>query len=214
MDLLPVGLRLSGKPVLVVGGGAVALRKIRLLLRCQPRIVMVTPLSRTELRRMADAGKIAWRKRAYRPCDLTYGRRPVAVFACTDSETVNARVAREAGAAGIWVNRADSPNGSTVHVPSIARLGPLTLAIFSGGRAPVFVKYVRQRLERMLGPHVAVELNLLAEFRRRLRDRVGSAGRRKRILTRLVQDGAIERMSRLNARRRKSVLNKELEDRI
>lgn len=213
MDILPLGLRLCGKNVLVVGGGAVALRKIRLLLRYQAGIVMVTPLARPELRRMAGAGKIAWRNRVYRRGDVTSGRRPVAVFACTDSAKINGRIAREADAAGIWVNRADCPDGSTAHVPSIARLGPLTLAIFSGGRAPVFVKYVRQRLERLLGPHVSAELNLLAEFRRRLRDRVDSAARRKRILTRLVQDGALERMARQPAGRRRALLNKELEAR-
>lgn len=213
MELLPVGLQLEGKPVLVVGGGAVALRKIRLLLQSHARVEVVSPAVRPELRRMAVSKKIVWKRRPYRVGDATSSPRPALIFVCTDSADINGQVQRDAERAGIWVNRADNPSESSVHIPSVARFGRLTLAIFSGGRGPVYVKYVRKRLEKILGSTVATELNLLTEFRQALRGRVQAEFRRKRILTRLVEDGTLEKMARLPARRRREMLMACLEDR-
>lgn len=204
---MPVGLRLAGKPVLVVGGGTVALRKIRTLLRYHARITVVSPEIRPELRRWAAKRRVMWQKRAFGP-EVISKVKPVMVFACTDSSDVNSLVAKKAMSAGIWLNQADSPASSTVHIPSVAKLGPILLAIFSGGEAPVFVKYIRRRLERLLGPHLGVELRLLSEFRRLLKNRVNGAARRKRILTRLVEDGSLEILARRDARERRKALLK------
>ena len=213
MDLLPVGLKVSGKPVLVVGGGAVALRKVRMLLRCGARVSVVSPAARPELGKLAAARKIVWRRRFFKRCDLM-SVNPVMVFACTDRPRVNEIVAKSSAAKRIWVNRADSPAQSGVHIPSVARLGRLTLAIFSGGRSPAFVKYVRRRLERALGSRVSAELDILAEFRRELKVRVASVSRRKRILTRLIEDGTLKRIAARPARSRPALIRKFLEGRM
>ena len=210
MKFMPVGIRLAGKPVLVVGGGAVGVRKIRTLLLCGARVTVVSPQPSRILRRLADAGKIIWKKRAFGPADKIAGR-PAVIFACTSSESVNRRLGRLAASAGIWINRADSPNDSDVHVPSVARFGGLTIAIFSGGLGPAFVKYLRKRLERELGSYVASELRLLGNLRRRLKKHIPSANRRKRILTQLLKDGSIERLARRPAREREMSLRSALE---
>lgn len=214
MEWLPVGLKLSGKRILVVGGGAVALRKIRLLLRCRARVMMVSPDARPELRRLAAARKIVWKKRPYAADVTKSGSGGGLVFVCTDSDETNSRIAREAEEAGLWVNRADCPEGSTAHLPAIAQLGHLTVAIFSGGRSPAYVKYLRKRIEKILGPTVGVELGLLAEIRKTLQEKVPSQARRKRILTRLIEDRSLETIAGEPKRRREAALRERLEDRL
>lgn len=212
MEIFPVGLRLAGCPVLVVGGGSVALRKIRRLLRAGARVVMVSPAARPELRRLAMARKMVWLRRPFAKSVLDTSAARL-VFACTGSEETNQQVGLAASRAFLWVNRADSPADSTAHVPAVARLGPhLRLAIFSDGRAPVFVKYVRKRLEKVMGMRLAEEMKVLAAFRKRIRERVDGAPRRKRILTRLLEDGTVERLAQKPARLRSAALRRWMED--
>ena len=204
---------MAARPVLVVGGGAVALRKIRVLLRCHARVTVVSPKVGPGIRRSAAACRSAWIKRPF-AAGLISRLKPVLVFACTDSEQVNGEISRMASCRGIWVNRSDRPAESPVHFPAIARLGPnLCMAVFSGGRAPVYVKHLRKRIEKILGPRVSTELKLIDEFRRRLRARVEGSARRKRILTRLVEDGTVERVARQPAARRGPALRRLLEKR-
>lgn len=144
---------------------------------------------------------------------LLKGRRPALVMACTDLPDVNAMVSRQAERSGLWVNRVDDPGESSVHVPSVLRIGSLTLAIFSGGAAPVFVKHLRKRLEKFLGPSIAREVRLLSEFRGMLQSRVDSPARRKRILTRLLADGVPALIASRSAKDRRKALSRLIEER-
>lgn len=207
MNLMPVGLNMAGKSVLVVGGGSVGLRKIRMLLLCKAKVTLISPVARPELLRLSAKGKIIWKRRAFRSNERIAGT-PALIFACTDSAAVNLRLARLGRTAGIWVNRADSPAESDIHIPAVARLGALTLGIFSGGRAPAFVKYVRKRIELELGPHVSAELRLLSDLRRRLQKSVPNFSDRKRILARLLENGTLETLREKPARAREKIVRR------
>ena len=203
MELMPIGIRISGLPVLMVGGGPVALRKIRLLLKYGAKILLVSPIVQPALRRLAASKKLTWRRKCYSTRDLS-SKKHVLAIACTHSAEVNQAVARDAKKFGAWVNRADCPSGSTVHVPSIARIGGLTLALFSGGRAPVYVKHIRRRLERELGPKLKMEMSVLARARADIQKRVALPARRKIILNHLLKDGLLSRLAAMPAAERAS----------
>src|SRR3990167_5856914 len=208
MNLLPVGLNVEGRPALVVGGGAVALRKSRMLGRCGAKVLVVSPEVRPEVRKMAAAGRIVWRRRRFSPATTARPGGPALVFACTDDPVINKRIERWAAARGLWVNRADTPK-SALHVPAVAQLGGgLQVAIFSGGQSPGYVKYLRKRLERAIGSSVPEELRMLAHLRTLLKKTVDSPARRKRILTRLIETGALARLARRSPRDRKAALKK------
>lgn len=206
---MPAGLRLTGRPVLVIGGGRVALRKIRLLLKCRARVTLISPDVRPGIRRLADGGKIVWRRRRFHVRD-GFHPRPVLVFVCTRDVAANDAAARRADREGIFVNRADCPDGSTLHVPAIARLGPLTAAISSGGLAPVYVRHVRRRIETLLGPGVRAEVKLARDVRRELKARVKDQAERRRILTQLVESGELAEAAAQPAGRRRAALSKWL----
>ena len=139
----PIMLDLTGVPVLVVGGGRVALRKIEGLLRAHAEVTVVAPSVAEEVRRLPV--RVACR--AYAETDLDTVR--LAITA-TDDPTVNAAVAADATARGIWVNSADDPANCTFTLPAVARDGAVTVAVGTGGSSPALASHLRAELERWL----------------------------------------------------------------
>ena len=113
MQFLPLFHKLQGRPVLVIGGGEVALRKARLLSDAGARLRVVAPEIRSELQELAGAEGIALR--GYASCDL---QGVALVIAATDDEPLNARISAEAQAQGIPVNVVDAPALCSVIFPA------------------------------------------------------------------------------------------------
>jgi len=168
MDYLPVCLKLEGSPVLLVGGGTVATRKARLLLRAGASLTVVAPDISRELEQMlADAGGI-WQRASYNESDLNDQR---LVIAATPDAAVNLQVHQQAVARNLPVNVVDSPALCTFIFPSIVDRSPLIFAISSSGTSPVLARLWRRRLEAM----VPATYGRLAQWAGSLRDTVKSA---------------------------------------
>jgi precorrin-2 dehydrogenase/sirohydrochlorin ferrochelatase len=154
--------------VLVVGGGAVALRKVRGLVDADARPEIVSPEVTDELRRMIDAHGLVWRRRPYAAGDV---RGFHLVFAATDTAEVNAAVAREADEAGALVGVADDGEGSTLHVPSVIRRDDVMVAFSTGGASPLLARRLRERLEHVVTPGLGRAAARLADVRDEVRAR-------------------------------------------
>lgn len=165
MDYLPVFLKLHGHRCLVVGGGEVALRKVRLLRRAGARVTVVAPRLGSELAAAARAGDIDWLPDTFRPELLDDTR---LVIAATDNRAANCEVARAAEAAGLWANTVDDGEAGGFIMPAIVDRSPLVVALSTGGGAPVLARQWRARLEALL----PARLGALAELARSLRARV------------------------------------------
>lgn len=161
--LYPVGLVVAGRPVLVVGGGRVAAAKVGELVRCGADVLVVAP-EVDEVVRAHPGVRVS--RRAYESGDVV-GQR--LVVTATDDPAVNAAVAADADAAGIWVNSADDPANCTFTLPSRVRRGPLLATFSTGGRSPALATWLRRRFAEELGPEYEVLLELLAEERDRIR---------------------------------------------
>jgi len=168
MGPYPVVLDLGGRLVLVVGGGAVAERKVEGLRAAGASITVVSPRVSARLAKMADDGDIRVRRRAYRRSDL---RGVVVVFAATDDRNVNAAVATDARRRRIWVNAADDPDHCDFILPSVLRRGSLLVSVTTGGRSPALARIVREELERLLGSDYALLTDLAGDVRRELQTR-------------------------------------------
>jgi siroheme synthase-like protein len=158
----PVLLDLAGRPVLVVGGGRVALGKVRGLLAAGADVTVVAPDVVDELAQL-DVTVV---RRPYQPGDLA-GRR--LAIAATDDPAVNQRVFLDGEAAGVWVNSADDPANCAFTLPAVVRRGPITVAVSTGGHSPALSSWLRDRLAEQVGPEHEVVLQLLAERREALR---------------------------------------------
>ncbi len=167
----PIFLNIQDKKCVVVGGGNVALRKVKMLLIHGPRITVVSPEPSPGMVTLSEKRAIRLIQRDYRTGDL---RDSTLAIAATDVGKTNRRVAQEAKKRGILVNVADDPGSSDFIIPSSFRRGALTVAVSTSGMSPAFAKKIRRRLERGLGAEYASLLSLIGEVRSALRKK-GSA---------------------------------------
>jgi precorrin-2 dehydrogenase / sirohydrochlorin ferrochelatase len=158
----PVNLRLDGVPVLVVGGGRVAVAKTRGLLEAGALVTVVAPDVTEEL---AGLGVVVER-RGYAAGDAAAHR---LVVTATGDPAVDQQVFDDAQAAGVWVNSADDPARCTFTLPSRLRRGDLLVTVSTGGRSPALAAWLRRELEAVIGPEYEQLLELLAAERDRMR---------------------------------------------
>lgn len=163
----PVALDLRGRPCLIVGGGAVALRKAGGLVAAGADVTVVAP----ECLPMPDGVTVALRP--FVDADLD----GVALaMAATDDRELNARVARLARERGVWVNVADDPKAGDAILPAVARRGDLQIAVSTGGASPALAQRLRERLEDEFGPEYAELVALLGALRAAWEPRAIAAG--------------------------------------
>jgi siroheme synthase-like protein len=164
----PVLLELEGAPVLVVGGGAVAARRTAALVEAGARPVVIALRTASALDDVAAREGLTVRRREYRRGDARGFR---IVMAATGDREVNATIAADAAAAGAWVSVVDDPAGSTLHLPATVRAGEVTVAVSTGGAAPLLARRLRDRLERVVTPGLGRASGRLLALRARVRER-------------------------------------------
>ena len=167
----PVNLIVDGRRCLVVGGGPVALHKVRGLVEAGARVTVVGPELDPEIVELArdaasgDAAVVA-EVRPYRPGEAAGYR---LVVAATGDPAVNQQVYDDAEAAGVWINSADDPERCTVTLPARLRQGRLTVTVSTAGHSPAVAAWLRDRLAGELGPEYDQLIGLLADERTHLR---------------------------------------------
>jgi len=124
--VLPLGLRVTGRRVVVVGGGPVGLRRVTALLDAGALVTVVAPEVETALADLAARGRLEWRPRPYAAGDLDEAW---LAMACTADADVNAAVLAEAEASRIWCLRADDARTASAWMPATGRSGPATVAV-------------------------------------------------------------------------------------
>ena len=157
----PVMLDVAGRPCLVVGGGQVALQKVRGLAAAGAEVTVVAPTVDPAIDALATV-----QERPYEPGEVAGYRLAVAA---TDDPAVNRQVFLDGEAAGVWVNSADDPANCSFTLPAVLREGPITVTVATGGRSPALATWLRDRIGEVVGPEHVVLLELLAERREALR---------------------------------------------
>ncbi|MEQ4301515.1 uroporphyrinogen-III C-methyltransferase [Plantactinospora sp. B6F1] len=146
MIMYPLALRLAGRRVLVVGGGAVATRRVPALLDAEARVVVVAPALTPALRAHVDAGRLEWVAREFAPADLD-GAWLVQV--AIDDPAAAEAVSAAALDRRIFCVRADDRDAATAWTPAVTRYGPVTVAVLGGGnprRAVAVRDAIREKL--------------------------------------------------------------------
>lgn len=164
MQTYPVSLVLEGRAAVVVGGGAVATRKVEGLLPTGAAVAVVSPDVSDRLAEHIEAGRCAWRARAYETRDLDGAD---IVFVATDDEAVNTQVHADACAAHLMVNVADRPELCTFFLPSVLRRGKLSVSVSTEGASPLTARQLRRRMEELVPEGFEEYLDLLAAWRPR-----------------------------------------------
>ncbi len=152
----PLGLRLDGRRVVVVGGGAVATRRVPALLDAGADVLLVAPELTPALRARVDAGRLHWVARRFVPEDLD-GAWLVQV--AIDDPMAAASVSAVAAERRIFCVRADDRTAATAWTPAVTRHGPVTVAVLGGGeprRAMTVRDAIRDLLAVRLAPNGTV----------------------------------------------------------
>ncbi|MDQ2840584.1 MAG: bifunctional precorrin-2 dehydrogenase/sirohydrochlorin ferrochelatase, partial [Acidobacteriota bacterium] len=147
LPLMPIFMKMQGRPCLVVGGGRIALEKIRVLLDCGAAIRAVAPEALDEVKRLAQEGQITLQKKEYSEADLPGVS---VVIAATNDPELNHRVYAEATARGQFVNVVDDPEYCDFYFGSIVRRGALQVAISTTGESPAFAQQLRHEIDEAL----------------------------------------------------------------
>ena len=126
----PLGLRLTGRRVVVVGGGTVAQRRLPALLTAGADVLLLAPEATPSVEAMAAAGELAWERRPYRRGDLEGSWY---VLVATDDPEANAAVSEEAEERRIWCVRSDDAEAATAWTPATGQSEGVTVAVLTSG---------------------------------------------------------------------------------
>jgi len=146
MSLYPLFLKLAGRQVLVVGGGPVALGKVRALLEAKAVITVVAPQIEPELEALEKKGNISIAHRSFEQSDVEGSWLVVAAA----PPAVNRSVAAAAESLRLFVLAVDDTSAASAYGAGTLRRGGVTVAVSTDGRAPALAGLLREGLEAVL----------------------------------------------------------------
>lgn len=191
MDYLPLFFNLKQRPVLLVGGGDVALRKARLMDRAGALITLVAHHVLPELQEMLALRRGQVLIGEYHP-ELLDGK--TLVVAATDDEVLNERVHYDAVARNVPVNVVDNPKLCTFVFPAIVDRSPIVIGISSGGQSPVLARLLRAKLETWIPSGYSRLGRLVGRFRDQVKARFGTVNERRVFWESVLQGQVAERV--------------------
>lgn len=191
MGHLPLILDLSGRKVVVFGGGAVGERKARLF-SGHARVTVASLEFTPGIQRMAAAGEVELVEADLRRGGADLLRGAFIAIPATSDPVLNARLEVAASSMGVLVNRVDGVG--EVVVPSIVRRGPVVVAVSTMGESPALARLLRERIETVLDEGYGDMARLLGEMRGVLKERVADQGDRSRILYEIISDREVWRL--------------------
>jgi uroporphyrin-III C-methyltransferase/precorrin-2 dehydrogenase/sirohydrochlorin ferrochelatase len=162
LNAFPVFMRVEGEAVVIVGGGAEALAKARLLGQSSGRLVIVSEHPEPETAAWIAVNGATHLDAAYDAAQL---KGAVLVFAANGDEDLDRRVSDDARRLGIPVNAVDRPELCDFFTPAIVNRAPVCVAIGTEGAGPVLSQMIRARIDRMLAPSLGHLATLAASFR-------------------------------------------------
>jgi len=168
MSYFPIYLDIARRRCLVIGGGAVAERKIANLLEAGAEVTVLSPDVTENIARWSKQNLLLLKARRYRDGDLAGFE---LAFVATDDAAANGAAFREGRNGGVWVNAADDPAHCDFILPSVLRRGDLTVAVSSGGNSPALARTVREELELYFTQEYEALAQLASEARRELQRR-------------------------------------------
>lgn len=163
MKTLPLFFKLEQRPVLIVGGGEVALRKAELLDSAGAYITFIAPSFEPRLREKFANKSV--HQLIESPYHVSVLEDKTLVIAATDNDSVNAQVFEDCQARQIPVNVVDNPALCTFIFPAIVDRDPITIAVSSAGKAPVLARLLRAKIETVIPPQYGKLAGLAGQFR-------------------------------------------------
>ena len=185
----PVLLDLKGKKCLVIGGGKVAERKVRVLIDARAKVTVVSPKITYTLSQMADMKKIYYIKDHFKENHL---EETFLAIGATNKPKINHRIFQAAAKVNTLVNIVDSPEECNFILPSTVSQGDLQISISTGGKSPALAKKIREQLEIQYGRSYRDFLLLMGELRGKVLSHYSDTDYRNKIFEALVDSELLD----------------------
>lgn len=207
MRYYPVSLDINDKDCLVIGGGTVGTRKVKMLLQCGAKVTVVSTDFSETLSDLEGNDRLHLARREYRPedCDASF-----LVICATDNPDLNLRVSEDAKSRGILCNIADRPDASGFVLPSVISRGDLTLTISTSGKSPAFSKKLRKDLEDQFGDEYADFLMIMGIIRQKLLSEGHNPDQHRQQFRALIDQGLLDRIRTQDITGADKILNRVL----
>ena len=185
MRYYPAFLNLKNKKAVVVGGGKVAERKVRLLVKAGANVKVISPDITKPLEKLRDKGNIKHANRNYVKRDL---KNAYIVIAATSSAEINTKIAEDSEN---LVNVVDTPSEGNYIVPSVVTRGPLTIAISTEGTSPAVSKAIRKEVEKHYSKEFTNYMRFLEVMREKAVAEITDNNKRRKFLKSLASEKLI-----------------------
>ncbi|MBB1200705.1 uroporphyrinogen-III C-methyltransferase [Enterobacteriaceae bacterium 89] len=207
MDYLPLFAALKDRPVLVIGGGEVAARKILLLKRAGAQVRIVARQLEPSLAELTQAQSVEWLATEFEESQLDA---VFLVIAATDDAALNQRVFAAANARQRLVNVVDNQPLCSFIFPSIVDRSPLLVAVSSGGTAPVLARLLREKIEALLPTNLGRMAQAASYWRHHIQTRLKTVAERRRFWERVFTGRFASQMLAGNEKQAQQALEEEL----
>ncbi|UMZ73203.1 precorrin-2 dehydrogenase/sirohydrochlorin ferrochelatase family protein [Natranaerofaba carboxydovora] len=190
-NLYPAMLDLKEKECVVIGGGKVAIRKVKTLLNSFAKVKVISPSICSEMAEMLNHNskkQFHWLQKKYEKNDLSGA---FMVFACTDDSSINKTISRDARSKGLIVNCVNPPEESNFIVPASINNGDLTISVSTGGASPALSKKLKEKIQQEFVSGWDKYIELLKYCRQEIKNQVNDENKRKDIYYEILENDYI-----------------------
>ena len=166
MKRFPLFVNLDKLPVLVVGGGDIAERKINLIIKANANVEVLARKFSPNVEQLISKKKLKKIKKSLDVSSL--GSNYSLIIAATDNKQINKKLFNFAKKNNILINVVDHPELCTCTFGSIVERGDLVIAISTGGSAPVFARNLREKFETLLPQSTKQLIDFSASIREKV----------------------------------------------
>lgn len=184
LDIFPVSMKVAGRRIVIIGGGAEARAKARLAVKTSAEVVVISETFSADFAGL----ELVRVERGFEAADLEN-----AVLVFLTQEGADAEAARaEAVARGILINEVDVPAACDFYTPALIDRAPVSIAISTQGDAPVLARLVRAQIEALLSPNLGGVARLAGQLRDKVSGLLLEPQKRRRYYEALVTSKSVE----------------------
>lgn len=176
MRYLPIHVDMKDAKVLIIGGGSAAEAKLRTLIKTEARLSVVSPQISDEIARWESEGKLVWGKHEFELSDFNNVR---LVYAATEDDVENARIADLARVKGLLVNAADQKEACDFITPALVDRSPVIVSIGTEGTSPSLARAIKTDLEARLPSSLGNLSNIINDLRGKVKSKIPSLSERQ-----------------------------------
>ena len=169
MEYFPIFIDINQKPVIIFGGGDIALRKAILLVKANPALTIIAKSFSTEFKDFIKINKLSYKKKSFEDSDI---KDQILIIAATNDNLTNTAISKIAQAKRIPVNVVDQPELCTFTMGSIVERDSLVIAISSGGKAPVLARMIREKMEGIIPASYSKLVNYAGSIRQKVQKKL------------------------------------------